>query len=89
MLVLGAGGISDGTLAAVRGGADESGWAPPWSPPRRPTPAGYGVDLSVHPVEHCAAFDPSGPTSHTGFSPLSAVLSAESGVGGSDPHETA
>jgi nitronate monooxygenase len=40
MLLLAAGGISDGTAAAaaLRAGADGVWGAPPWSPPRKPTP---------------------------------------------------
>ncbi len=50
----------------------ESGSAPLWSLPWKPTPIpSTGVDSSIHPVGHCAALhsDLSGQTSHTGFWP--------------------
>ena len=75
MLVLGAGGISDGTARSrclVCGrrrslGRHRLGRRRGSQRPSRST----SVDSSIHPVGHCAALhsDPSGPTSHTGFSP--------------------
>jgi hypothetical protein len=74
MLVLGAGGISDGVAAAaaLRAGADGvwvgTSLVAPWKPTPIPSTS---VDSSIHPVGHCAPLpsDPSGPTSPTGFSP--------------------
>ena len=68
----------------------ESGWAPPWSPPRKPTPTqSTSVDSSILPVEQWRtnAFGPEWPDQPYRLLATPVVRSAEAGVGGTDLRE--